>query len=84
MQLQNNHQGPDIRCDEKTEFHCMNHETKQGDCVQFEHTINFFIYRGIRVENTECMDKFIKLDSPIFPFVEKIKNLKKKQNSLTH
>lgn len=51
---------------------------KSKDGLQFEHTIYFFIHRGVRMENTEGVDKFIKLDNTVSLFIKNIKNLEKK------
>lgn len=38
-------------------------------------TINFLFYRGIGMEDIECMDKLVELDNTISLLIKKIKNL---------
>ena len=45
--------------------------------VSWTLTINFVFYGSIGMEDTECMDKFVKFNDTIFLFIKKIKNLEK-------
>ena len=49
--------------------------------VSWTLTINFFFNGSIGMEDTECMDKFVKFNDTNFLFIKKIKNLESTSNS---